>query len=312
MSPRIATRDYARPQRPKSPPPRGRPPPRKAAHKKNASAALGLPLWAWMVVSLSLLVFGGALYYVSRPVAPMDMAPSSEAKNSKTSKAIEIPPKEPSRFAFYEMLPSYEVVVPDDVINPPKPKPGSTRNNLPAQAAAAPVGVPADLTADLPPDLRPETVAAKPAEKPTTAADVKTVAPPKPAVVETRPEPHPTPRPETVSDIARAAAATRSAEAELAAAVARETPPQPTAQLSTGERFVIQVAAFRTKPDADQRVAALTLAGLSARVEQVTIDNKDTWYRVRLGPYNSANAASAAQQSLKAQGFSGVVMKVKS
>ncbi|MDO9451309.1 MAG: SPOR domain-containing protein [Stagnimonas sp.] len=304
MSTRIATRDYARPQRPKSPPPRGRPPPRKAAQKKNASAALGLPLWAWMVVSLSLLVFGGALYYVSRPVAPMDMAPSSEAKNGKASKAIEIPPKEPSRFAFYEMLPSYEVVVPDDVINPPKPKPGSTRNNLPAQAAPAPAGVPADLAADLPPDLRPETVAARPAEKPMTAADVKTVPPPKPAPVE--------PRPETVSDIARVAAATRSAEAELAAAVAREAPPQPTAQLASGERFVIQVAAFRTKPDADQRVAALTLAGLSARVEQVTIDNKDTWYRVRLGPYNSANAASAAQQSLKAQGFSGVVMKVKS
>jgi len=302
----MPTRDYARPQRPKTAPKRGKPPPRRGAGKGVAAggAALGLPLWAWMVVSISLIIFAAAIYYVSRPVAPMDMAPSSTDK--AVSKTIEIPPKEPSRFAFYEMLPSYEVVVPDEVINPPKPKPGATRNNLPASTAPAPAGVPADLSGDSLPEPAP--AAAKPAEKPTTAADVKPVAPAKAPPAEARPAA----KPETVSDIARRAAATRSAEAELAAAVAREAPPQPTAQLSTGERFVIQVAAFRTRPDADQRVAALTLAGLSARVEQVTIDNKDTWYRVRLGPYGDAAAASAAQQRLRAQGFSGVVMKVKS
>ena len=272
----IATRDYARQQRPKGTPPRGKAAPRKAASSKNAprvSAALGLPLWAWMVVSLSLIVLAAVLYYISRPVAPMDMAPSSEAKGGKAEKTIEIPPKEPSRFTFYEMLPSYEVVVPDEVINPPKPKPGATRNNLPAEAVAA-VAEP-----------MPEAPAAKPAEKPTTASDVKPVSKPVP------PQP--------------------SAEESLAAAIAREAPPQPSSQLAKGERFLIQVAAFRSKADAEQRVAALTLAGLAARVEQVTIDGKDTWYRVRLGPYGSAAAAAEAQRSLKAQGFSGVVMKVK-
>lgn len=293
----MATRDYAKQQRPKSAP-RGKPTPRKAAPAARGSSAAGLPLWAWMIVSLSLVVLAAAIYYVSRPVAPMDMAPSSEAEGEK-GKAIEIPPKEPSRFAFYEMLPSYEVVVPDDVINPPKPKPGSTRNNLPA-TSVPPAGVPADLLADLPADLRP----AVPAAKPTTAADVKSAAP-KPSVETPKPA---AAKPEAVAT----AAAPRSAEQELAAAVARETPLQPTAQLSAGERFVIQIAAFRSRPDADARVAALTLAGLSARVEQVTIDNKDTWYRVRLGPYGSASSAASAQQQLKSQGFSGVVMKVKS
>ncbi|MES2683274.1 MAG: SPOR domain-containing protein [Pseudomonadota bacterium] len=271
---RIATRDYARQHRPKGAPARGKVAPRKAASSKTparGSAALGLPLWAWMVVSLSVIVLAAVLYYISRPVAPMDMAPSSEAKAGKAAKTIEIPPKEPSRFTFYEMLPSYEVVVPDDVINPPKPKPGATRNNLPAEAVAA--------TEPL-----PEVPAPKPSEKPTTAADVKPVI---------KPAPQP------------------AAEESLAAAIAREAPPQPTSQLAKGERFLIQVAAFRTKADAEQRVAALTLAGLAARVEQVTIDSKDTWYRVRLGPYGSAAAAAEAQRSLKAQGFSGVVMKVK-
>lgn len=295
MSNRIATRDYARPQRPKNGPRGGKPAPRKPAPSKRPSAgsnaALGLPLWAWMVVSLSLVIFAMAIYYVSRPVQPMDMAPTSKEKSAKDEKVIEIPPKEPSRFAFYEMLPSYEVVVPDDVINPPKPKPGSTPNNLPAQTAAASTAP--DPLADVPADLR----AVIPTEKPLTAADVKPAAPkptPVPAVAVAAPKP-----------------AADDAAARLAAEIAREAPPQPTAQLAKGEKFLIQVAAFRTKTDAEQRVAALTLAGLSARVEQVTIDNKDTWYRVRLGPYGNAAAAAAAQQSVKSQGFSSVVMKVK-
>ena len=279
-----ATRDYARPQRPK-PTGRGRPPPRRAAPKPAAGAALGLPLWAWMVVSLSLLVFGFAIYSVSRPVAPMDMAPSSEGKDPKAAKVIEIPPKEPSRFAFYEMLPSYEVVVPDDVLNPPKPKPGEARNNLPPEPASAAAA--AATPAPEAPDELKAAIAAEaatlPASKPITAADVK-----------------PAKKPEVKPALAAIAPTPASA------------PPEPTAQLAKGEQFLIQVAAYRTRADAEQRVAALALAGLAARVEQVTIDNKDTWFRVRLGPYGSATAASAAQQSLKAQGFSGVVMKVKS
>lgn len=276
----MSRRDYARPQRPRPAATRPRPATRKAPGNKTA-ATPGLPLWAWMVVSLSLLVFAAAIYYVSRPVAPMDMAPSS-GKGAK-AKTIEIPPKEPSRFAFYEMLPSYEVVVPEEVINPPKPTKPVAARPVPAPAPAA-----------------TETASQVPTAAPTTAAEVKAEAP-KPAIAAV-----------AVTPVPDKPAAPKSAEAELAAAIARESLPKATAQLAPGERFVIQVAAFRTRAEADARVAALTLAGLNARVEQVTIDNKDTWYRVRLGPYGSANAAATAQQGLKAQGFTGVVMKVKS
>lgn len=243
-----------------------------------------------MVVGLSVVMCGIAIYTVTRPVAPMDMAPSSEAKAAK-AKTIEIPPKEPSRFAFYEMLPSYEVVVPDDVLNPPKPKPGEARNNLPPEPALANTAEAAPAVApEVPEDLK----AAIAAEAATLPASKSSIA----AVVK------PAKKPEAKVDAKPALAAIAPAP--------RSAPPQPTAQLAQGEQFLIQVAAYRTRSDAEQRVAALALAGLAARVEQVTIDNKDTWFRVRLGPYGSAAAASAAQQSLKAQGFSGVVMKVKS
>lgn len=271
---RVATRDYARPQRPKPAPPRGRPAPRHMARKNAGTGALGLPLWAWMLVGLSLLVFAAAIYYVLRPTTPMDMAPSSETRNRQSEKIIEIPPKEPSRWGFYDMLPSYEVVVPDDVRNPPPPKPGVAPNNLP------PVAQP-EAVADLPSDL-PATIPAEAA--PAGATAIKSA----------RSDPTP------------------SAEASLAAALERETLPQSAAQPAKREKFLIQVAAFRARADADQHVAALALIGLAARVERATIGNKDTWYRVRLGPYSGAEAAAAAQQRLKAQGFSGEVMKAKS
>lgn len=273
---RVATRDYARQQKPKPTPPRGRTAPRHGARKNTGAGALGLPLWAWMVVSLSLLVFATAIYYVSRPAMPMDMVPSSDERHGQAEKTIEIPPKEPSRFAFYEMLPSYEVVVPDDVLNPPKPKPGVASNNLPpaSQPEAPQPGVAAAAPTDF-----PTTISAAPL----SADDLKS----------------------TRQDAAK------SAKANLAVELERETLPQPTAQLAKGEKFLIQVAAFRSRADAEQRIAALALTGLTARVEQITIDNKDTWYRVRLGPYGSTAAAAEAQQRLKAQGFNGVVMKVK-
>lgn len=267
---RLATRDYARPPKPRQPPSGNRrSPPRKRPVKSTGSSALGLPLWAWMIVASSLFVFAAAIYYISRPAVPMDMAPSSADRIEKAKKAVVIPPKEPSRFAFYEMLPSYEVVVPEEVLNPPKPKPGTARNNVPAVE---------------------QTPRSASDEKPTTAADVK-AANNKPSSPEAKPVP-PSQAP--------------------AAVPAPASQPQVTAQLSQGEQFLIQVAAYRTRMDAEARVAALALTGLSARVEQVTIDNTQTWYRVRLGPYRSAAAAAAAQESLKAQGLDGVVMKVRS
>lgn len=285
----IATRDYARPQRPKSgPPPKGRTGARKTAHKRGASSntAASLPLWAWMVVSFSLLVLAAVIYVVSQPVDPMDMSPSSLAKAKKGDKVIEIPPKEPERFGFYEMLPSYEVVVSEEVLNPAKRKPGSNANNLPPRAVQ-PVSATTEAAS---------AAAVLAGEKPTAAAT--TVVPAE--------LPQPAAKPLTIST------SREPTTPPSKPAAAQPLPPQPTAQLAKGEQFLIQVAAFRTRADAEQRIAALTLAGLSGRVEQVTIDNKDTWYRVRLGPYHSAAAASAAQQNLKAQGFNGVVMKVRS
>ena len=223
-----------------------------------------------MVLGLSLGLVVAALVYISRPAKPMDLAPSTAEKGQP--KTIALPPKEPSRFAFYEMLPSYEVVVPDEELNRPATKPPPR----PATAVA-----PAD-TATPPP------AAAAPSATASTASQT------------------PAATPATAPGAADPAAALQAA----LAAEERSRKASPPPVVGKGERYVIQVAAYRNRADADQQRAALALLGLSARVEQVTIDQTQTWYRVRLGPYGDPQAAQAAQRTLKGQGLNGVVMKL--
>lgn len=280
------TRDYAdRHPRNKSPRKAARAVARKApARGSGGGGSSGLPAWAWMVVGLSAGLVVAAFVYVGRPAQPMDMAPSTADKSKPTT--IELPPKEPSRFAFYEMLPSYEVVVSDEVLNAPPPKP-----------ASRPVVPPPD----------PATVAAVPRPEAIASAE------PAVAALATGPQASPA---ERVAALQAAVAEEeqRRAAKSAASAAPDKKPPPPAAGVpaASGERYLIQVAAYRSRSDADQQRAALALAGLSAKVEQVTIDQRDTWYRVRLGPYTSSAAAEAAQRSLQSQGLKGVVMKVKS
>ena len=49
--------------------------------------------------------------------------------------------------------------------------------------------------------------------------------------------------------------------------------------------YALQVGAFRTEAEADRMRAELALLGFEARIQKATIDDKDTWFRVRLGPF---------------------------
>ena len=75
--------------------------------------------------------------------------------------------------------------------------------------------------------------------------------------------------------------------------------------------YVIQVAAYRTQQDADAEKAKLALIGVESRIEKVTIDNKDTYYRVRVGPEKSLARAHTLMARLEQNGVQAVLMKVK-
>ena len=48
--------------------------------------------------------------------------------------------------------------------------------------------------------------------------------------------------------------------------------------------YVLQVGAFRTEPEADKLRAQLALLGVEANIQKNVVDDKDTWFRVRVGP----------------------------
>lgn len=75
--------------------------------------------------------------------------------------------------------------------------------------------------------------------------------------------------------------------------------------------YIIQVASYRKQSDADSQRAKLALLGIESRVEKVTIDNKDTFYRVRIGPEKSISRVHTTMARLEENGMQAMLVKVK-
>ncbi len=78
-------------------------------------------------------------------------------------------------------------------------------------------------------------------------------------------------------------------------------PPAPARTLPAGARpYNIQIEAVMDKSGADEMVSRLKTLGYNAQETKVAL-NGSTWYRVRVGPYASADEATAAQNRLREQ-----------
>ncbi|MGH8482452.1 MAG: SPOR domain-containing protein [Nevskiaceae bacterium] len=187
---------------------------RDYAHRGNGSrqtAGGGMPGWLWLLVGVA-LGFGGAVaYYITRPAADTRVAAdAADAGKGNDKKKITIPPKEPSRFTFYELLPDYEVVIPKEAL--------------------------------------------KEGNKPVPAL--------------------------------------------------RDAP------AASPGRFLIQVGSFKDRGEAEQQKANLALLGVESRIEKVTIDNSQTWYRVRIGPEKDQRRVESILARLEENDIKALVMMV--
>lgn len=72
--------------------------------------------------------------------------------------------------------------------------------------------------------------------------------------------------------------------------------------------YILQVRSYPDPDSADARRAEIILNGLSADVVK-SVENGQTWYRVFSGPYDSQDAALAAQQTLQHSGIDSIVIK---
>lgn len=179
----------------------------------SAKSGGGMPGWIWGLMGLSIGLFAAAWVWIDRPAKPSPLVASAapEAKPTpQAQKAIPLPPKQPSKYAFYEMLPSYEVVIPRE-----------------DAAASAKSGKPA------------------------------------------------------------------------------------TPDIAAPGQYLIQVGAYKTRDEADRSRANLALLGVESKIEQITIDQSETWFRVRIGPQPSLAKAQETLQLLDENGIKGMLVKVK-
>ncbi|MEE4295802.1 MAG: SPOR domain-containing protein [Wenzhouxiangella sp.] len=72
--------------------------------------------------------------------------------------------------------------------------------------------------------------------------------------------------------------------------------------------YLLQVGSFRSASDAEGLRAQVTLLGLEARIQNVTVDDS-TWHRVRVGPFESARSADEARRRLLENGFEAMVLR---
>jgi cell division septation protein DedD len=158
----------------------------------------------------------------------------------------------------------------------PPPQSAPSREMPSGEAKPAPAPAPAPVPAPAP--------AAAPAPKPA----------PSPAPAPAKPAPAPKPEPARVVQPAQQAAAAPAA--------------QPAAASVDRGRFTIQVAAFQEIRGAEQMVGTLRSKGYPAYQIQVTVPGKGEWYRVRVGAFESREAAEATLKKLSNDQVRGMVI----
>lgn len=76
------------------------------------------------------------------------------------------------------------------------------------------------------------------------------------------------------------------------------------------EAYLIQVAAFNRRPDAENLKAGLVLKGFDVSIATVTTQQGVNWYRVMIGPFHSQEDAQKAQAALvRSEHIKGLIRK---
>jgi len=140
--------------------------------------------------------------------------------------------------------------------------------------------------------------AAKPAPAPAPVAAVTAAAA---AIVAAKPKPAaavaPTARPAAPSQPATPDPDGRPQQAQVKPAALPLVKPVP--KQEPAGRYVIQVKAFRGEADAEAFASDLRAHGHKAAVSSTAVPDKGTFFRVRLGPFASLEAARSAQRDLE-------------
>lgn len=231
--------------------------------------------WVWFISGFSTgLVVAYVAYLQVQSPQTLKLVASQSALREEAQRQQKEPGTEDRskpRFEFYTLLPEMEVAVPEQEL----------------QAAAREQQERTQQTQGAPPLPEP--------------------SPPAPAAASTASTPAAPPPPVT----APVTQITVTPPAMPAPMAAREegstTVPPPTA----GALYMLQVASVTSMADADRLKASLTLLGLDASIQTVSVDGNATFYRVRVGPYADIARLNDARTRLRENSMEALVLKVK-
>ena len=74
--------------------------------------------------------------------------------------------------------------------------------------------------------------------------------------------------------------------------------------------YTLQVSSVRRRDEAQALATAMTRQGLQAYITAATIPAKGTWYRVRVGHYDSVQAANVAKANLAQSDIPAWVLRI--
>ena len=74
--------------------------------------------------------------------------------------------------------------------------------------------------------------------------------------------------------------------------------------------YVLQVGSFKTFSEADKLKATLALLGVESRIQKVTIDNDQTWHRVRVGPYSDLEKLNNTRARMAESDLQALIIRV--
>ena len=88
------------------------------------------------------------------------------------------------------------------------------------------------------------------------------------------------------------------------------TTPEGVRQVEQPGTYLLQAGSFRTREQADHLRARLALLGVETDVQTVTVDNKQTWHRVRVGPFHNLRDLNTARSLLKKNGIDAILIRL--
>jgi len=75
--------------------------------------------------------------------------------------------------------------------------------------------------------------------------------------------------------------------------------------------YLLQAGSFRSRKQAEQLRAKLALLGMETSIQTVSINSKQSWHRVRVGPFNNLRDLNQARSLLTKNGIDAILIRLK-